>query len=422
MTVNVTLADEAEGDVNALHFAEDGVELLTAERNADDAITFDAPGFSVYGIVYTVDFHWEVDGRTYDFSIPGGGFLSLEHLAEALGLYRHDAEPQVGDATEAEEGTGLAVETEAIQPEDIQVSEEARAFVADIAEVSFSAPELVSVSKVEENTTVGAIKDGLGLACEYSDALTEEQIAQINATEVEGGDWALISLKPFDTEETMTVTMTDGEVFTIRVTDAQIKTTVIDAKGETWEIAVTYDDSAEIPDDAELRVKEILPEDARYQDYYQKSLAKVGVVNVTGDTDMDNYAHVFDIQIWHDDFEIEPASPVSVSIRLLDTPEEDGLDLKVVHFGETTEVLNAKSKGDTVSFETTGFSVYGIVEAPAAMYACKVQPYCQKCKKDDGTERAFSKRGHGLSASESAFTTIICLDRLVELVDVEIRP
>ena len=23
----------------------------------------------------------------------------------------------------------------------------------------------------------------------------------------------------------------------------------------------------------------------------------------------------------------------------------------------------------------------GIVEAPAAMYACKVQPYCQKCKK-----------------------------------------
>jgi len=23
----------------------------------------------------------------------------------------------------------------------------------------------------------------------------------------------------------------------------------------------------------------------------------------------------------------------------------------------------------------------GIVEAPAAMYACKVQPYCEKCKK-----------------------------------------
>ena len=47
-------------------------------------ISFEAESFSIYGVVYTVDFHWEVDGKTYEFSIPGGGFVSLEHLVEVL--------------------------------------------------------------------------------------------------------------------------------------------------------------------------------------------------------------------------------------------------------------------------------------------------------------------------------------------------
>ena len=38
-----------------------------------NTIIFDAASFSVYALVYTVDFHWEVNGRMYDFSIPGGG-------------------------------------------------------------------------------------------------------------------------------------------------------------------------------------------------------------------------------------------------------------------------------------------------------------------------------------------------------------
>ena len=57
------------------------------------------------------------------------------------------------------------------------------------------------------------------------------------------------------------MTLKDTEVFTIRVTDAQIKKTVIDAKGEAWEITVTYGEDAQIPEGARLEVEEILPED-----------------------------------------------------------------------------------------------------------------------------------------------------------------
>ena len=46
-----------------------------------------------------------------------------------------------------------------------------------------------------------------------------------------------------------------------------MKKTVIDASSDTWEITVTYDVDANIPDEAELKVREILPEDANREAY-----------------------------------------------------------------------------------------------------------------------------------------------------------
>ena len=42
-----------------------------------------------------------------------------------------------------------------------------------------------------------------------------------NDKPLEAGDWALISLKPFNTSETLTVTLASGEAFSINVTDAR---------------------------------------------------------------------------------------------------------------------------------------------------------------------------------------------------------
>ena len=53
---------------------------------ADHTVFFETDSFSIYAIVYTVDFHYEINGRTYEFSIPGGGFASLAHIVDVMGV------------------------------------------------------------------------------------------------------------------------------------------------------------------------------------------------------------------------------------------------------------------------------------------------------------------------------------------------
>ena len=106
-----------------------------------------------------------------------------------------------------------------------------------MANAVFSSPDLVWVGKVNEDTTVAALKETNGLIIQYSADLTEEQIAAINAQTVKAGDWALISMLPFDTEESLTVTMKNGDEFTIRVTDAH---EIADSSASTIDVNKSY--------------------------------------------------------------------------------------------------------------------------------------------------------------------------------------
>ena len=148
----------------------------------------------------------------YQLSLPGGGFVSFTDLVEVLGI--------IGD-TYSEENDEEIEEHITDGMLDITASEAAKKFVADVESVEFSSPELAWVGKVDAETTVGAIKDALGLECEYSADLTKKEIEVIDQTPVKAGDWAFISLKAFDSEEYLTVTMKDGDTFRIRVTDAK---------------------------------------------------------------------------------------------------------------------------------------------------------------------------------------------------------
>ena len=341
---------------------------VDAERTETEikAVEFESDKFSVYGIVYTVDFKWQVNGKTYEFSLPGGGFMSFEALLEVLGI------AQDPDAEASESETAADVLTIG----DIEISEKTKEFVADVEKVEFSKPELVWVGKVDEDSTVGSLKEANNLECQYSAKLTAEQIAEINAQTAKAGDWALISVQPFLSEETLTVTMKGGEQFTINVTDAQLKRTVITASGDAYEITVTYDTEAQIPDGAELKVEEILPADERYAEYYQKSLEQVGLSVSDEDTDSEEqkeYVRVFDIEIWADDQKIEPASDVTVSIKLLDTPKEEESNLQVLHFAknglevmDTGNTEDAQGTNAELSFVTDEFSVYTVVDADVA--------------------------------------------------------
>ena len=187
------LAEVPDNEVNAVHFADDANEAELVEATTTDVkddgtatVEFTADSFSVYGVIYTVDFKWEVDGKKYEFSIPGGDTLSLKELLTALN----------------------------VKPE-----EEVQEFVNNISTVEFSDSKLIHVSKVEEDITAGELKEQLDLELEYSANLTEEQLSEMDAKQLKAIDWALVTLKAFDTEETLTITMADGEVFTIKVTD-----------------------------------------------------------------------------------------------------------------------------------------------------------------------------------------------------------
>ena len=338
--VVATLAEQSADAVKAVHFAEDGPEIIEASQE-EDAVSFDAASFSVYGIVYTVDFHYGVDGETFTFTLPGGGAVGMRELAPALGLV---------------EDTEDAVDL----------------FARSVENVTFSDESLVKAVPVEMNMTVGALKQKYELESEYSAELTEEQIAELNDKVLQAPDWALVSLKPFDTEETLTVALATGETFTVTVTDAQLTRTVIAASGETYEITVTYGADAAIPEGVELKVREILPEDEEYAGYLAEARrAASGEAYANEEEENGDYARFFDIEIWANDQKVEPAAPVTVDIVLADAPQT-GEALKVVHFDEAdgpvvmqTEAVEASeeevvTEAAKVRFETDGFSVYGV--------------------------------------------------------------
>ena len=85
------MAENPETEVSAVHFADEAAEAEVIEASTtnvqDDGaatVEFTAESFSVYGVIYTVDFVYSVNGKMYQFSLPGGGFVSFTDLVEVL--------------------------------------------------------------------------------------------------------------------------------------------------------------------------------------------------------------------------------------------------------------------------------------------------------------------------------------------------
>ena len=154
------------------------------------------------------------------------------------------------------------------------------------------------------------MKEANGLEVEYSAELTEEQIAEINAQTVEAGDWALISVQPFTSEESLTVTMKNGDQFVVKVTDGQIRKYVISDSGDTYEVIVTYDDTAEIPEDAELRVREIKDTEENYTRNIDASNREL---QLQGEPELMHPVQ-FDIAIVSGGEEVEPKEGIIVNV------------------------------------------------------------------------------------------------------------
>ena len=194
--VEVKLPENVVGkDFHLYHIHDGNVEEIdvtldsTKVGTGSDLVTgfsFQTDSFSTFALSYTVDFYYGVDGETYEYHINGGDVMSLRELLPILGVVAGD---------------------------------EAEGFVADIETVTFSDETLVKPVAVTEDTTAGAIVDALGIEIEYSGALSEADVEAIRAKEFIAPDWALVSIRPFFTEESLTITLTTGETVTLRVTD-----------------------------------------------------------------------------------------------------------------------------------------------------------------------------------------------------------
>ena len=406
------LAEYSDTEVNAVHFADEKAEAEMIEANTaevqDDGkatVEFTAESFSVYGVIYTVDFHYEINGKTVDFSIPGGGFVSLEHIVEVLGIATGGEDSENGaenakngaenedefegevlavDASgENEEGSveeGVSTENnasaaceETIKLNEIKVSEVTKKFVTDVESVEFSNPELVWVGKVEKETTVRELKESNELEVLYSGELSVKDISKINALTVEAGDWALISVQPFEDEQTLILTMKDGEKFTIQLTGQAHSDDVCvqysSADGDT--VVTACAPVGTLPEGTKIQIREIDP----YTDFSENieeeaklyTEARGAVANKLWQErrTLDD-AKVVDITfIDIDGNEIEPESNVDVSVILaeaLKTADGEKLGLAHIPGGEETDIefLEADIDGCETVFTSDAFSIYVI--------------------------------------------------------------
>ncbi len=134
---------------------------------------------------------------------------------------------------------------------------------------------------------------------------------------------------------------------------ALFTTDYLSLDGSTYRVTLTCDSDAGIPKGTQLSVSEVSA------DPYLASTAEALSL---GEEDILVYTRFFDIKLIKDGVEIEPLTPVQVSVDLLDLEEPAGTDgVQVVHFAEDgTKALDGSSEdGSSVTFMADSFSVYG---------------------------------------------------------------
>ena len=131
--------------------------------------------------------------------------------------------------------------------------------------------------------------------------------------------------------------------------------------GSDYEVTMKYDETAEIPAGAKLKVREISKGSSEYQSYLKgaQAVTDQGLVE----------ARFFDITIWSDGKEIQPKTAVRVNISYKDAIDvAEGGEVTAVHFEDGShkaDVIDADtgsgSKVDEITFDADSFSVYGVL-------------------------------------------------------------
>lgn len=153
--------------------------------------------------------------------------------------------------------------------------------------------------------------------------------------------------------------------FSVYAFGRKLEKTVSAGDGKSYLVTVTYGQECGIPEGAELVVSELNAEEEEYDAYVAQSAAMAKL-----DGSALKLVRVFDIAILDPATgeHCQPQSEVHVEIRLLEDAISESEQFSLIHFGEQTEEMAAEAAGSTVSFETSGFSVYVIVQGPTDAY------------------------------------------------------
>ncbi len=263
-------------------------------------------------------------------------------------------EPEETEAPETEAPETEAPETEAETeaPETEAPETEAPETEAETEAPETEAPETEAPeTEAPSENTAPAETSAAETAAENTEEETEADPADETAEE---------ETEEAETEEVIEDPLT-GEITLTKTIEA--------SDGMTYTISVTCPAEAGIPEDAGLKVKEIKGKNS------EAYLEKTAEALAWADDDVVFYSVFFDISITEGKYEIQPAAPVQVSIKMLDLAENASAAkktanaLQVVHFDESGREMQAEELNNKVSmdktdaeltFETNGFSVFGI--------------------------------------------------------------
>ncbi|MCD8395654.1 MAG: hypothetical protein LUD12_00455 [Lachnospiraceae bacterium] len=383
-TVVVTYDEDAE-------IPEDAV-LVVEEYDSDSELYQAAYAEAV------VLYGWSVTGEVADAE-------ETQVVAEYADAGETEAVAEVADEGEIEaiaETTDTEEMKSASETTDADVTEaEAEAAVADAStglEFRLFSFELYADGEKIELTAQGSVtftfhnregaafctvteygvEDGEAAAADFSSEYNEESGDQILQFALNDGFYYAISSAIYEEDE-----------------ETEEELTTLTYEGEDYVVTVTYGEAAGLPDNVELIVSEYAQDSENWQTSYAEAAALYGwdqeedveesasgeedaeneteetevVVTETEETDTsepeDNYHgfRLFNIGLYVDGEEIEPDAAVTVTISYLG---KDGLEYySVTHFGEeTTETMDVLSDyqngSQTITFEATGFSEYGI--------------------------------------------------------------
>ncbi|MDE6830234.1 MAG: hypothetical protein K2P34_07905, partial [Lachnospiraceae bacterium] len=217
--------------------------------------------------------------------------------------------------------------------------------------------ELVEEGTVEEETTEGETEEEIfttdldGEEAEEEDGKSE---ADAEEEETETADDA--------SEEDTESSETDGEADGDEVEGAEegnasyetVKTFV----GDGYKVTASYNEDANIPEEAELIAEQITVDTD--EEHYTKREAQYR--KTTGEKDAVMKA-LFKIGFYIEGKEIEPETPVNLTIQFLDEKGlPEGAPITVVHFADKgTEVLDgSEAEGGSTSFDMNSFSEVAI--------------------------------------------------------------